>query len=99
MADDIKAKELDWVKVREELDSIYVTETIYDKALRKMRENPLVPIGAFATTVALSVGLFSFYQGKTRMQQLMMRTRVGAQGFTIICMVAGLFFLPTRERK
>jgi len=37
--------ELDWVKVREDLENNYLTETIFQKAKRKTRENPLVPIG------------------------------------------------------
>jgi len=37
--------ELDWVKVREDLDNNYLTETIFQKAKRKTRENPLVPLG------------------------------------------------------
>lgn len=37
--------ELDWVKVKEDLDKSYVTETILQKAKRKTQENPLVPIG------------------------------------------------------
>lgn len=37
--------ELDWVKVREDLDSSYRIETIWQKAKRKTQENPLVPIG------------------------------------------------------
>lgn len=41
----VKNIELDWVKIREDLDSTYVTETILEKAKRKTRENPLVPIG------------------------------------------------------
>ncbi|XP_012535908.1 HIG1 domain family member 2A, mitochondrial [Monomorium pharaonis] len=86
--------ELDWVRVREDLDKGYVNETIWQKAKRKTQENPLVPLGALATTAALTVGLISFYQGKRGMQQYMMRARVGAQAFTIICMVAGFILLP-----
>jgi len=37
--------ELDWVKVREDLENNYLTETIFQKAKRKTRENPLVPLG------------------------------------------------------
>lgn len=37
--------ELDWVKIREDLDSGYLTETIWQKAKRKTLENPFVPIG------------------------------------------------------
>lgn len=42
---DKKFNELDWVKIREELDGDYISETIFEKAKRKTRENPLVPIG------------------------------------------------------
>lgn len=95
MADQKADVELDWVKIREDLDRDYqIGETIYEKAKRKTRENPLVPIGCFATTAALTYGLISFVRGKTQMQQYMMRTRVAAQGFTIICIVAGFILLP-----
>ncbi|XP_012235311.1 HIG1 domain family member 2A, mitochondrial [Linepithema humile] len=91
---DKKLDELDWVKIREELDVDYVSETIFEKAKRKTRENPLVPLGSLLTVTALTVGLISFYRGKGQMQQYMMRARVGAQAFTIICMVAGFILLP-----
>lgn len=45
MADQKPDTELDWVKIREDLNSDFVVETIFDKAKRKTRENPLVPIG------------------------------------------------------
>lgn len=45
MADIRPDDELDWVKVRDDLDSGYLTETILQKAKRKTLENPLVPIG------------------------------------------------------
>ncbi|XP_011699044.1 PREDICTED: HIG1 domain family member 2A, mitochondrial [Wasmannia auropunctata] len=91
--------DLDWVKVREDLDSSYITETIFQKAKRKTQENPLVPLGTLATTAALTVGLISFYKGKTAMQQYMMRARVGAQAFTIVCMVAGLILLSPKSNR
>ncbi|XP_070153558.1 HIG1 domain family member 2A, mitochondrial [Polyergus mexicanus] len=94
MADQKSDIELDWVKVRENLDSEFLSETIFDKAKRKTRENPLVPIGCLATTAALSVGLVSFVKEKSQMQQYMMRARVGAQAFTIACIVVGFILLP-----
>lgn len=42
---DSKSDELDWIKVREDLDENFIAETIYAKAKRKIRENPFVPIG------------------------------------------------------
>lgn len=89
-----KPEELDWVKIREDLDSDFIGETIFEKAKRKTRDNPLVPLGVLATTAALTVGLISFSRGKTEMQQYMMRARVGAQAFTIICIVAGFILIP-----
>jgi hypothetical protein len=43
--------ELDWVKIRE--NSTYEPETILHKAKRKLRENPLVPIGKITSTYAV----------------------------------------------
>jgi len=43
-------EELDWVTIRE---NSYVPETILDKAKRKSRENPLVPIGKVTSTYAV----------------------------------------------
>ncbi|KYM97573.1 HIG1 domain family member 2A [Cyphomyrmex costatus] len=94
MADSKPNDELDWVKIREDLDSDYITETFLEKAKRKTRENPLVPLGTLATVAALTYGLTSFYKGKREMQQYMMRTRVAAQAFTIVCIVAGFILLP-----
>ncbi|XP_014475244.1 PREDICTED: HIG1 domain family member 2A, mitochondrial [Dinoponera quadriceps] len=99
MANDNKLDELDWIHIREELDGDYKTETIYEKAVRKTRENPLVPIGTFATTLALTYGLYNFYHGRRQMQQYMMRARVGAQAFTIICIVAGFILMPKKQNK
>lgn len=47
-------------------------------------------LGCLATTLALSYGLWSFRNGKKKMSQYMMRTRVVAQGFTVVAMVLGV---------
>lgn len=51
MAKNNNLDELDWVKVREDLESNFVTETIYEKGLRKIRANPLVPIGKLTSKI------------------------------------------------
>lgn len=51
-------------------------------------------LGSIATVAALTAGLVSFYKEKRQMQQYMMRARVGAQAFTIICIIAGFILLP-----
>lgn len=55
--------------------------------------------GALATVGALSYGLFSFIQGDARMQQYMMRTRVAAQGGTLIAVVAGVTYMLFQDRN
>ncbi|EDV22925.1 uncharacterized protein TRIADDRAFT_17859, partial [Trichoplax adhaerens] len=65
-------------------------ETPFQKLLRKFKENPFVPLGMLATTVALSYGLVNFRRGDQKMSQMMMRARVGAQGATILAVIGGL---------
>lgn len=43
-----------------------------------------------ATLGALSYGLWCFRQGRTRDSQMLMRARIGAQGFTIVAILAGV---------
>lgn len=49
-----------------------------------------VVVGALATTLALGYGLWTFRTGQRRMSQLMMRTRVVAQGLTVFALVMGI---------
>ncbi|KAJ8984782.1 hypothetical protein NQ317_003695 [Molorchus minor] len=89
----------DWITLRRDMDALLPIETFTQKFARKFKENPLVPIGAAATTAALSYGLWSFRTGKKKMSQLMMRTRVVAQGFTIFAMVFGITFSTQKAIK
>ncbi|XP_074068442.1 HIG1 domain family member 2A, mitochondrial [Macrotis lagotis] len=65
-------------------------ENVRAKFLRKIRENPVVPIGCLATAGALSYGLYCFHRGNSQRSQLMMRTRILAQGFTVMAILGGL---------
>ncbi|CAI9542496.1 unnamed protein product [Staurois parvus] len=67
------------------------------KFVRKVKENPLVPIGCLATAAALTFGLISFRQGKSHQSQLMMRTRIGAQGFTVVALIFGIFMTAAKS--
>lgn len=40
--------------------------------------------------MALGYGLWCFRTGQKKMSQYMMRTRIAAQGFTIIAMITGV---------
>lgn len=82
----------EWAATRE-------PETMTGKLKRKVKENPLVPVGALCTIGALSYGLFSFVHGDQKMQQYMMRARVAAQGGTLMAVVAGVFYMLYQERQ
>ncbi|KAB0794730.1 hypothetical protein PPYR_11569 [Photinus pyralis] len=82
--------ELEWIKLSDDLDKMAQAETMQAKMKRKMKENPLVPIGCLATVAALCYGLWSFKQGRPQMSQKMMRMRIAAQGFTIVAFIVGL---------
>ncbi|GLV43729.1 uncharacterized protein CBL_06947 [Carabus blaptoides fortunei] len=82
--------ELDWIQLNKEVRQADNQETTKERMLRKIQENPFVPIGCLATFCALSYGLWSFRHGRKQMSQYMMRARIAAQGFTIIALVAGI---------
>ncbi|XP_026993887.1 HIG1 domain family member 2A, mitochondrial [Tachysurus fulvidraco] len=73
-------------------------EGFKDKFIRKTKENPFVPIGCLGTAGALLYGLRAFKQGKTRQSQLLMRTRIFAQGFTVVAIVVGVAATALKSR-
>ncbi|XP_007954241.1 HIG1 domain family member 2A, mitochondrial [Orycteropus afer afer] len=80
--------------------SIYrETESFKEKFIRKTRENPMVPIGCLGTATALTYGLYCFHRGQSHRSQLMMRTRIVAQGFTIAAILMGLAASAMRSRQ
>lgn len=87
------------VQRNEKIDFSFLREpeTSMQKMKRKLRENPLVPIGMGLTTAALVLGLFNFSTGNKRMQQLMMRARVVAQGGTVVALIGGLYLAATKH--
>uniref|UniRef100_A0A8C4TAI9 HIG1 hypoxia inducible domain family, member 2A n=1 Tax=Erpetoichthys calabaricus TaxID=27687 RepID=A0A8C4TAI9_ERPCA len=62
-------------------------------------ENPFVPVGCLATAAALSYGLIAFKRGKTRQSQLLMRTRIAAQGFTVVAILVGVATAAFKSRQ
>jgi len=98
--DEMEREALEWIRFREEV----IGPTAYSeppgaKLWRRIKENPFVPIGAFATLGALSYGLWCFRQGRTRYSQMLMRARIAAQGFTIFALLGGVAFGVTDHRK
>ncbi|XP_019511111.1 PREDICTED: HIG1 domain family member 2A, mitochondrial [Hipposideros armiger] len=79
--------------------SVYSSaETFKEKFLRKTRENPMVPIGCLGTAAALAYGLYCFHRGQSHRSQLMMRTRIAAQGFTVAAILLGLAASALKSR-
>lgn len=79
--------------------SSYEPETMGQKFRRKTKENPFVPIGALATVGALSYGLYSFIRGDAQMQQYMMRSRVAAQGGTLLAVIVGVTYMLYKDQN
>lgn len=67
-------------------------ESFAEKAIRKTKEEPLVPLGALVTVAFLTAGLRSFHNGHKAQGQMMMRGRVLAQGVTVLAMAWGAFY-------
>ncbi|XP_022080610.1 HIG1 domain family member 2A-like [Acanthaster planci] len=70
-----------------------------EKFKKKALENPFVPIGIFATTCALTIGLVSFRRGQVHRSQMMMRARVAAQAFTIGAVLVGVALQTRKSTK
>ncbi|RYY85200.1 hypothetical protein EON63_07845 [archaeon] len=67
-------------------------ETFWEKATRKTKQEPLVPIGIVATLFFLGSGFRSFLRGEKAKAQMLMRGRVMAQAFTVIAMGVGAYY-------
>ncbi|XP_016972218.1 HIG1 domain family member 2A, mitochondrial [Drosophila rhopaloa] len=91
-------EELDWIQLRQDLGPVIEVETTKEKLQRKIKENPLVPLGCLATTAALTAGLYNFRTGNRKMSQLMMRTRIAAQGFTVFALIVGVVMTYTDKK-
>lgn len=39
--------ELDWISVRAKLNDDYTSETLKEKMIRKVKENPIIPFGEY----------------------------------------------------
>ncbi|KAG6877566.1 hypothetical protein C0993_006063 [Termitomyces sp. T159_Od127] len=71
--------------------AVPVPETYREKAARKFKENPWVPLGALATVGALVVATVKMRRGESRSFNQWLRVRVAAQGLTIVAVCAGAF--------
>ncbi|KAK4084627.1 uncharacterized protein Triagg1_1107 [Trichoderma aggressivum f. europaeum] len=70
------------------------------KVKRKLKEEPLVPLGIGLTVFAFVNAYRALRRGDSRQANKMFRARVAAQGFTVIAMVAGsMYYNKDREKS
>lgn len=60
---------------------------------------PDLPAGCLGTASALVYGLYCFHRGQSQRSQLMMRTRIAAQGFTVVAILLGLASSAMKARS
>ncbi|KAI1318217.1 hypoxia induced protein conserved region-domain-containing protein [Xylariaceae sp. FL0255] len=80
-------------------DKVY-QETGFQKISRKLREEPLIPLGCVLTSLALYNAWRATRRGDHAQVQRMFRARIGAQAFTVLAMVAGgAYYGADREKR
>ncbi|KAH6657915.1 hypoxia induced protein conserved region-domain-containing protein [Truncatella angustata] len=75
-------------------------ETGFQKVSRKLKEEPLVPLGTLLTCFALYNAWRAMRKGDHAQVQRMFRARIGAQAFTVMAIVAGgAYYGADREKR
>jgi hypothetical protein len=69
------------------------------KLTRRLKEEPLIPLGCILTCAALVGASRSIRSGDRQRTNRMFRARVYAQGFTILAMVAGSVYWKSDRQK
>ncbi|SCV05645.1 LANO_0H12046g1_1 [Lachancea nothofagi CBS 11611] len=72
--------------------------TFYEKMVYHCKQQPLVPLGTLATTVAVILAAQNVRTGNKRNAQKYFRWRVGLQGATLVALVAGSFIYGKSEK-
>ncbi len=81
-------------------DAEFFEESRSQKLFRKLRQEPLIPIGCAATCYALYMATKSIRAGDHHQTNRMFRARIYAQGFTLLALVAGsIFYKDERMRR
>ncbi|ODA79471.1 hypothetical protein RJ55_05064 [Drechmeria coniospora] len=78
----------------------FYNERPMHKIFRKIKEEPLVPLGIGLTVFAFVNAYRALRRGDSQQANKMFRARVAAQGFTVIAMVAGsMYYSRDREKS
>ncbi|KAI9888012.1 MAG: Respiratory supercomplex factor 1, mitochondrial [Watsoniomyces obsoletus] len=83
-----------------EQDPEFLNESIFQFLGRRIREEPLIPIGCAFTCWALVEAAKSVRSGDRNRTNRMFRRRIYAQGFTVVAMLVGsLYWSQDREKR
>lgn len=77
----------------------FFEESRFQKLWRKLRQEPLIPLGCAATCYALYMATKSIRAGDHHQTNKMFRARIYAQGFTLVALVAGSIFYKDERLK
>ncbi|RDW82514.1 hypothetical protein BP6252_03626 [Coleophoma cylindrospora] len=80
-------------------DSDFYEENRWQKLTRRLKEEPLIPLGCALTCWALYNASKSIKAGDHVRTNRMFRARIYAQGFTLVAMVAGSMYWQTDRQK
>ncbi|KAH7155738.1 altered inheritance of mitochondria protein 31, mitochondrial [Dactylonectria estremocensis] len=82
-----------------DIDHERYNEGPLQKVMRKIKEEPLIPLGMGLTTLAFVNSYRALRRGDSKAANRMFRARVAAQGFTVLAMVAGsMYYNKDREK-
>ncbi|KAB8290458.1 hypothetical protein EYC80_010889 [Monilinia laxa] len=80
-------------------DTDFYEENRWQKLTRRLKEEPLIPLGCILTSLALIGATRSMRAGDHNRTQRMFRARIYAQGFTLLAMVAGSMYWDSDRKK
>ncbi|KOS21500.1 Respiratory supercomplex factor 1 [Escovopsis weberi] len=88
-----------------QMPSSFDNEEVYNekpirKIVRRLKEEPLVPLGIGLTVFAFTNAYRALRRGDSQQANRMFRARIAAQGFTVVAMVAGsMYYQKDREKN
>ncbi|KAL8393188.1 hypothetical protein RB595_003112 [Gaeumannomyces hyphopodioides] len=81
-------------------DPDFYNENAFQKISRKLKQEPLVPLGCVLTVAAFTNAYLAMRRGDHARMNRMFRYRVAAQGFTVLAMVfGGIYFNDQRHKE
>ncbi|PMD24500.1 hypothetical protein NA56DRAFT_594749 [Hyaloscypha hepaticicola] len=77
----------------------FYEENRWQKFSRRLKEEPLIPLGCVLTCMALFGASRSIRTGDHNRTNRMFRARIYAQGFTLVAMIAGSMYWQSDRQK